>query len=210
MVAHLLLNFNNPLNDMKQDLFNYYKNALANNLCKEYKGRWQACHNDKAMLFHLGMEQQSLPHLITYCYNGIGVSKEVLKEDFKDFINGKVIAHDADGVEGFTSAMYVDKHGVFSAETDVLAFLWCDKVCCTIPLTKSPVLYVGCGSKVNLSLEGYNGMVRIYLFDDSEVFINDSDDESKVIIYRYSKDAKVEIGKYCFATVNDFDKELRL
>jgi hypothetical protein len=49
------------------------------------------------------------------------------------------------------------------------------------------------------------------LFDDSKVVIDDWGDETtKVVIYRYSTDAQVEISKYCLADVRVFNKELRL
>ena len=65
---------------MAQDLFNYYKHALSNGLCSEYKGRWRACHDNKEQLVKLVMAQQSLPHFIHYCYNGMGLSKEYIQE----------------------------------------------------------------------------------------------------------------------------------
>lgn len=194
---------------MAQDLFNYYKHALSNGLCSEYKGRWRACHDNKEQLVKLVMAQQSLPHFIHYCYNGMGLSKEYIQETFGDYINGNAVINDADGVDGYTYSLYVGFKGVFKATVDVLSLMWCTNTHVTIETSKCPVIYVGCGSHVHLSLDGYN-CPHIYLFDDSKVTIDDADEDSKVVIYKYSDNAQVELGKYCLADVKVFNKKLKL
>lgn len=194
---------------MAQDLFNYYKHALSNGLCSEYKGRWRACHDNKEQLVKLVMAQQSLPHFIHYCYNGMGLSKEYIQETFGDYINGNAVINDADGVDGYTYSLYVGFKGVFKAAVDVLSLMWCNNTNVTVETSKCPVIYVGCGSHVHLSLDGYN-CPHIYLFDDSKVTIDDADEDSKVVIYKYSDKAQVELGKYCLADVKVFDKQLKL
>ena len=194
---------------MAQDLFNYYKHALSNGLCSEYKGRWRACHDNKEQLVKLVMAQQSLPHFIHYCYNGMGLSKEYIQETFGDYINGNTVINNADGVNGYTYSLYVGFKGVFKAAVDVLSLMWCNNTNVTVETSKCPVIYVGCGSHVHLSLDGYN-CPHIYLFDDSKVTIDDADEDSKVVIYKYSDKAQVELGKYCLADVKVFDKQLKL
>lgn len=194
---------------MAQDLFNYYKHALSNGLCSEYKGRWRACHDNKEQLVKLVMAQQSLPHFIHYCYNGMGLSKEYIQETFGDYINGNAVINDADGVDGYTYSLYVGFKGDFKADVDVLSIMWCKNTNVTVETSKCPVIYVGCGSHVHLSLDGYN-CPHIYLFDDSKVTIDDTDEDSKVVIYKYSDKAQVELGKYCLADVKVFDKQLKL
>lgn len=194
---------------MAQDLFNYYKHALSNGLCSEYKGRWRACHDNKEQLVKLVMAQQSLPHFIHYCYNGMGLSKEYIQETFGDYINGNAVINDADGVDGYTYSLYVGFKGDFKAAVDVLSLMWCNNTNVTVETSKCPVIYVGCGSHVHLSLDGYN-CPHIYLFDDSKVTIDDTDEDSKVVIYKYSDKAQVELGKYCLADVKVFDKQLKL
>ena len=194
---------------MAQDLFNYYKHALSNGLCSEYKGRWRACHDNKEQLVKLVMAQQSLPHFIHYCYNGMGLSKEYIQETFGDYINGNAVINDADGVDGYTYSLYVGFKGDFKAAVDVLSLMWCNNTNVTVETSKCPVIYVGCGSNVYLSLDGYN-CPHIYLFDDSKVTIDDTDEDSKVVIYKYSDKAQVELGKYCLADVKVFDKQLKL
>ena len=194
---------------MAQDLFNYYKHALSNGLCSEYKGRWRACHDNKEQLVKLVMAQQSLPHFIHYCYNGMGLSKEYIQETFGDYINGNAVINDADGVDGYTYSLYVGFKGDFKAAVDVLSLMWCNNTNVTVETSKCPIIYIGCGSHVHLSLDGYN-CTHIYLFDDSKVTIDDADEDSKVVIYKYSDKAQVELGKYCLADVKVFDKILRL
>ena len=194
---------------MAQDLFNYYKHALSNGLCSEYKGRWRACHDNKEQLVKLVMAQQSLPHFIHYCYNGMGLSKEYIQETFGDYINGNAVINDADGVDGYTYSLYVGFKGDFKDAVDVLSLMWCNNTNVTVETSKCPVIYVGCGSHVHLSLDGYN-CPHIYLFDDSKVTIDDTDEDSKVVIYKYSDKAQVELGKYCLADVKVFDKQLKL
>lgn len=194
---------------MAQDLFNYYKHALSNGLCSEYKGRWRACHDNKEQLVKLVMAQQSLPHFIHYCYNGMGLSKEYIQETFGDYINGNAVINDADGVDGYTYSLYVGFKGDFKAAVDVLSLMWCNNTNVTVETSKCPVIYVGAGSHIHLSLDGYN-CPHIYLFDDSKVTIDDTDEDSKVVIYKYSDKAQVELGKYCLADVKVFNKELRL
>ena len=194
---------------MAQDLFNYYKHALSNGLCSEYKGRWRACHDNKEQLVKLVMAQQSLPHFIHYCYNGMGLSKEYIQETFGDYINGNSVINDADGVDGYTYSLYVGFKGVFKAAVDVLSLMWCNNTNVTVETSKCPVIYVGCGSHVHLSLDGYN-CPHIYLFDDSKVTIDDSYEDSKMVIYKYSDKSQVELGKYCLADVKVFNKKLKL
>ena len=72
-----------------------------------------------------------------------------------------------------------------------------------------PFFYISNDSDVNISLDGFN-YVSIYLFDNSKVTIDDSDEDSKVVIYKYSDNAQVELGKYCLADVKVFNKKLKL
>lgn len=193
---------------MENLLFTYHKNALLNNLCKEWDAKWNACHNDKEQLMRLVLMQQSAAHFADYCYQGKGLTKDYCKQEFGDYINGRVF-NDCDGVKGFSYGMFIDVPQVEEMALDVSQFLWCDDTNVSIPQTKCPRLYVSNRSNLNISLDGYNS-IAIYLFDESTINIEDADNESDVIVYKYSKDAKVELGKYCFADVKVFEKELRL
>ena len=198
------------------EMFSFYKAALqgaiTSPLCADYKNEWRGCGNDKDKLVKLVMRQQSLPYFITHCYNGKGLSKEYIQKTFADYINEstkKAVIFDADGVKGYTYSIYVAFEGVFKAVTDVLTMMWCNNTNVTISKAKCPILYVGCGSTVHLTCEGFNSP-KIYLFDDSKVILDDVDETCDVIVYKYSPNAQVELGKYALGNVKVFDKQLKL
>ena len=196
------------------ELFDFYKFALqgvlTNPLCADYKNEWRQCGTDKEKLVTLAMRQQSIPYLVTHCYNGKGLSKEYILKEFADYINGKRQILDADGVADYTYSLYVAFDGILKADSDVLACMWCNSTSIEIDAAKCPVIYIACGSQVHLCLNGYNAP-RIYLFDDSKVFIDDADETCSVTIYNYSGKAGCVIGKYCTTNnIKEFQKELRL
>lgn len=187
----------------------FRRNALLANLCKEWDSKWAKCHDDKEKLMGLVLMQQSAPYFADFCYRGKGLTKEYCVREFGDYINGRVF-RDCDGVEGYTYAMFIDYAMGMEINMDVVQFLWCDGTNMVVPQTKCPTLYVSNKSKVHLLCDGYNS-VKVYLFDESTLVLDDVPEESDVIIYKYSDKAKVEIGKYCLSTkVREFDKLLRL
>ena len=156
------------------------------------------------------MRQQSLPYFITHCYNGKGLSKEYILNEFGDYINGNKVIFDADGVKGYTYSLFVAFDGVCKPDNDVSAFMWCNDTTLEINKAKCNVIYVGCGSELHLVCDGYNSP-KIYLFDDSKLVIDDADDTSSIIVYKYSDKSGVDIGKYCTTqNLKVFQKELRL
>ena len=189
----------------------YYKNALLDNLCTEYKGYWAAAHGDKEKLLKLSLQQQALPHVCTYAYQGKGLTKEYLLKEYSYFINGYTV-RDADGVEGFTYGLYVDYYydNALIAKQDVLSLMWCEGTNVIVPKCKCSTLYISNKSNVRVSCDGYNN-VRIYLFDESKLILDDIDDQSSVLVYRYDDKATVELSKFCLSEkVRIFNKELRL
>jgi len=185
----------------------YYKNSLLANLCSDYKGRWQVARHSKENLLRLSLNQQSIPHTATFAYQGKGVTREYIEKNFKDYINGYTI-HDADNVKGYTYGLFVG-NGDFMADKDVCSFMWFNGDI-IVPQTKCVTLYVSNRSKANLVCDGYSH-VRVYLFDESRITLDDVDEESSVIIYKYGRAASVEVGKFCLSDkVRMFDKELRL
>lgn len=190
------------------EMLYFRKNALLANLCKEWSNMWAACHDDKEKLMRLVLMQQSAPYFADFCYRGKGLTKDYCKREFSDYINGRIF-NDCDNVKGFSYAMYIDARTGFKIVPDVAQLLWCDNVDVTILKTKCPILYVSNSSTIHITCDGYN-CLHIYLFDNSKVTIDDADEDSKVVIYKYSDKAEVEIGKYCLSDVKVFDKELRL
>jgi hypothetical protein len=191
-------------------LNNYYKNSLLGNLCGEYKNRWRVASNDKLELLKLSLCQQSIPHVCTFAYEGKGLTKEYIKENFGAYINGYTVC-DADDVKGFKYGLYVDYDfaNALFADKNVCSLMWCKDTNVVIPTSLCPVLYVSNKSDVSITGEGFNA-IRVYLFDESVVNLDDFDENSSVLVYKYSKDARVEIGKYCLGKVKIFDKELKI
>lgn len=199
---------------MDKQMITFNRNALLGNisgqpLCADYKSAWRKCGNDKEMLVKLAMMQQSIPYFNHACYMRLGLTKEYIKENFGDYINGKKVLNDVDGVHGYTYELYVDFNGDFKAVADVTSLMWCNSPTIEVETTKCPLFYVSNNSEVHFVLNGYNS-IRIYLFDGSRVVIDDADDTCDVIIYKYNNKADVEIGKYCFGKVKIFNKTLRL
>ena len=192
------------------DLFKYYKSALSDNLCSEYKGMWQSAHDNKEKLMRLAMSQQAIPHVATYAYQGRGLSKEYLLREFAHYINGYTIS-DADEVDGYTYGMYVDWNydNELVIDKDVIHIMFTSDANVVIPKTKCPVIYVSNKSNVHIVCEGFN-MPRIYLFDESCVTIEEMDEESQLIVYKYSDKCSVRLGKYCIGNVKEFRKQLKL
>lgn len=186
----------------------YYKNSLLANLCGEYKKKWRKLKGDKEGLVRMSLCQQSVPHLVTFAYEGKGLTKDYLLSEFKDYING-VIHHDCDEVEGYDYALYVGYEEDIAVKVDVLSLMWCEDTRVIVPTYKAPVIYVSNKSKVNLVCDGFS-YVRVYLFDESELTISDTDEHTDVIVYKYSDKCKVSKDRYCLGRVSDFHKTLRL
>lgn len=195
-------------------MFDFKKNALMGSiagspLCKEYSDEWRVCGEDKEKLIKLVLRQQSIPFFITACHNGLGLSKDYIKDTFKDYINGRRTIQNCDGVKGYTYAIFVDYSGVVGVKYDVSAFMWCEDTTLIVPKTKCPTIYCGCRTNMHIVGNGYNS-IRIYAFDESSVTIDDIDENSNVTIFKYSKAVKTEKGDFCMGKVREFDKELRL
>lgn len=193
------------------ELLKYRKSALVNGLCGEYKGYWQAAGTDKRKLITLALSQQALPHLITYCWNGEGISKKYILENFNDYINGKQIIYDADGVKGgYTYQLYVDFNDTINEQADVNAFMWCDNPIVEMPTSRCVTFYVGCNTTLHLSMQGFNN-ARIYLFDTSEVVFEEADKTCSATVYEYSDQCVTQIGQYCLSNkIKVHRKQLRL
>ena len=191
------------------DLFSFSKNALSDGLCEEYKDLWRAAGSDKKKLLALALRQQSIPFIATYCYQGKGFTKEFAEKEFAELINKKAAIQDADAVEGYNYSLWIGENGVLSASDDVLHLMWCKSTLVTVDAYKCPNLYISNKSDVSIVCEGFNSL-RIYLFDESNVTLEDVGEESTVLIYKYSNLCKVVEGQYCLGKVKTFNKELRL
>lgn len=191
------------------DLIFYRRNAILANLCDEWNKKWSACHDDKEKLMRLVLSSQAAPHFATFCYNGAGLSKEYCLREFGSYLNGRTFAN-CDEVEGFTYAMYISPSEAKEIGVDVAQILWSNPMEVIIPQTKCNRLYISNKSSVHITLEGYN-TVQVYLFDESELIIDDADDTCEVVVYKYSDKSKVERGTFCISPkVKIFNKTLKL
>ena len=195
-------------------MLQFYKAALSGELstplCSSYKAAWRKCGDDKEMLIRLSLNQQALPYVATHAYNGMGLTKDYVKTAFKDYINGRVF-NDCDEVGGYTYALYVDwdYENDLDVKTDITSIMWTVGANIVVPTSKCPTLYISNRSNVHLVGDGYNS-INIKLFDKSKITIEDLDENSEVVVYKYSDDAQVELGKYCLGKVKEFRKDLRL
>lgn len=195
---------------MNGELFKYYKAALVNGLCSDWKGYWQAAGDDKLKLITLAMSQQAIPHVATYAYNGIGITKEYIETEFKDYINEKTKILDADGVDGYTYALYIAQNRILRPSVDVSSLMWCKDITLELKTAQCGFIYVSNNSDIRLVMDGFNSP-RIYLFDESTITIEDADETCSATIYKYSDKCKVNYGKYCLSKrIKQFNKELRL
>lgn len=195
---------------MNGELFKYYKSALVNGLCSDWKGYWQAAGDDKLKLITLAMSQQAIPHVVTYAYNGIGITKEYIETEFKDYINEKTKILDADGVDGYTYALYIAQNRILRPSVDVSSLMWCKDITLELKTAQCGFIYVSNNSDIRLVMDGFNSP-RIYLFDESTITIEDADETCSATIYKYSDKCKVNYGKYCLSKrIKQFNKELRL
>ena len=198
---------------MNKEMIGFMRNALLGNissepLCEEYKAAWRACGDDKEKLVKLAMRQQSIPYVCHACHENLGLSKQYILDNFGDYINGKTL-FDADGVDGYSYQLYVGFKDDFVASADVTSLMWCSSPLIQIDACKCPLFYISNDSDVRFALDGYNS-IRIYLFDDSKVTIEDADESCDVLIYKYNSRAEVELGKFCLCKVKVFDKTIRL
>lgn len=196
-------------------MLSFKRNALLGNisgqpLCADYKSAWRRCGEDKEMLVRLVMKQQSIPFFVTACNKNLGLSKDYIKQEFSEYINGHTLM-DCDDVAGYRYGLYVDwdYENDIDVSTDVCSIMWTVGANVVVPQTKCPTIYISNHSNVHIVGDGFNN-INIKLFDKSIVTIEDLDNESEVIVYKYSDDAKVEIGEYCFGNVKEFNKKLKL
>lgn len=199
---------------MDSQMLNFKRNALLGNisgqpLCADFKSAWRKCGDDKEELVRLVLQQQSQPFFATACNMGLGLTKDYVLENFGEFINGKRTFEDVEGVSGYTYQLYVGHNQDFDITADVTSLMWCDSPQVVVAQTKCPTIYISNGSNVHLVCDGFN-TINVKLFDDSRVTIEDCDENSEIIVYKYGNRAEVEQGKFCLGRVKIFIKTLRL
>ena len=194
---------------MDKEFIEFLKDAYSGGLCNEYRDEIRKCHEDKLSLVRLAMRQQSIPYIATKMHDGV-ITKAYLQKVFGDFLNGFVL-EDCDGVDGYKYSWYVDYdcNKDLVVESDVVHISWTVGASVVVPQTKAPTIYISNRSKVHLVGEGFN-TINVKLFDKSELIVEDIDENSEIVVYRYSDMANVVKGKYCLGKVKVFDKELKI
>jgi hypothetical protein len=194
---------------MDKEFLNFLKDAYSNGLCKEYRDEIRNCHEDKLQLVRLAMRQQSCPWVATKMYEGV-ITTDYILNTFGEYLNGYVLK-DCDNVVGYNYMWFVgwDYTNDIVASADVLHISHTVGANIVVPQTKAPTIYISNHSNVSISCEGFNS-IRVYLFDESRVVIDDADETCDVVVYKYSNRADVDTGKFCFANVKIFLKTLRL
>lgn len=189
-------------------MFTFRRNALLANLCREWDTKWSACKDDKEKLMKLALMQQSAPYIADFFYRGVGLSKEYVKRQFSDYIDGKTF-YDCDEVCGYTYGMYVDAKHPIEIEHDIIQFLWCDDAHVTLPELRSTKMYISNKSTIHVHCNGYNNVI-VMLFDKSKVIFDKLSSTCRVNVYRYNDNADVVYDESSCENVNIFEKELRL
>jgi hypothetical protein len=161
------------------------------------------------MLVRLALMQQCIPYLSHACYERMGLTKEYILNNFDELINGKRTFENVEGVDGYTYQLYVGYDKDFDIIADVTSMMWCNNIQIVVKATRCPTIYISNDSDISLVCEGFN-TINIKLFDESKVTVQDVDEDSDVIIYKYSDKASVELGKFCLKEPKVFNKELRL
>lgn len=202
---------------IKDELLHFYKRALLGNtasespLCETYRQEWAKCGKDKEKLVTLSLKQQAIPYFATACAKRYGLSRKYIMANFGDYINGYEIK-DADNIKGYSYGLYIDYP--YNEDLDVIRdvshIMWCVGTSVVIPQTKCPTIYVSNRSNVHIVCEGYNS-IRIYLFDNSKVTLEDCDETCDITIFKYSEQCKVEKGQYCLSNkIHEHQKTLTL
>lgn len=194
---------------MDKEFLNFLKDAYSSGLCNEYRDEIRRCHDDKLQLVRLAMRQQSCPWMATKMYEGV-ITTDYILNTFGEYINGYVLK-DCDNVAGYNYMWFVDWDCAndIVASADVLHISHTVGANVVVPKVLCPTIYISNNSNVNLVCEGFN-TVNIKLFDDSKVTIDDCDENSEIIVYKYGNRAEVEQGKFCLGRVKIFIKTLRL
>lgn len=194
---------------MDKEFLNFLKDAYSNGLCKEYRDEIRNCHEDKLQLVRLAMRQQSCPWVATKMYEGV-ITTDYILNTFGEYLNGYVLK-DCDNVAGYNYMWFVDWDCAndIVASADVLHISHTVGASVVVPETKATAIYVSNGSNVRLICDGYNS-VRLYLFDDSRVEVEDAGRECTITAYLYSQESDVTLGAYAFVDVKKFRKKLKL
>ena len=170
---------------MDKEMFLFYRNALAKNLCSSYKKEWNKRIEDNKLLYEFSLNTGAIPYIATATYRGWGLTKDLIHKEFGEYINGKYIIKNSNGVEGATATSYYDYH--FNneiIENSLIATYWCngnvkikDYGCSRFHISNDSNLHFNNGKNVILWLNVY---------DNSVVNIGDIKIGDSIYVVKYS------------------------
>lgn len=163
------------------DINKFRENALSENLCSEYTGKWNKSLSRKALV-DLALEVKGADYLCDSIAKGWGVSPEYISDKFDMFINGKYIAK----FQGYDSKMYCNYDGQVESNTTILILIN-SNVKLNIPEHTISEIY--CTGKCNISVFGDGECIFVCYGDEGNVIINN---ESNVRIKRIQKNKRDE------------------
>ena len=157
----------------------YRENARKNNLCQEYTDIWDSCKNNK-QVFDMAVGAKGVDYLCDTIAKGWGISPSVISERFRPFINGRYISKQ----NGYTSSMYCEYKGEFTASTEVLAIIKSDVV---ISIPKNMICEIYTVGVCKIKLTGEGRCVVISYGDENDALVESSCSNMKRI-YKKERD----------------------
>lgn len=176
---------------MDKEMFTFLKNAISKNLCSEYKKEWKASVEDKKKLFDFSMQTGSIPYLATAIYRGWAVPIDYITQNFKDFINGKYVIENSNGIKGATATSYYDYN--FDGEELHFTLATMYHCCGSFDVMPHTAQRYHISNKSDLSIGlGDNSTLWINLYDESKVDLGYIEQGMTAYIIKYSDDCSFD------------------
>lgn len=128
-----------------EDLLQFKRNATFLGLCGEYKKKWDAC-GDKRALVGMALDSNGVEFMADSIAFGWGLSRDFLLKEFGEYANGAYQCHE----RGYTSEMYIGARGELTARSTILLVAYCDDLRIEVPERFACRVYVCGGSKVEI------------------------------------------------------------
>lgn len=170
---------------MNKDMFIFYRNALANNLCDQYKSEWNRRMKDKVGLYEFSLWSGSVTYLANATYHGWGITKELIHGEFENYINGKYVVDNLDDVEGATATSYYDYEFKGDRIDNSLVAIYWSKGLIDVKDYGCSHFHISNNSRISFT-KGKNVMLWISVYDDSVVDIGNVNDGDIINVVKYS------------------------
>lgn len=140
------------------DYKTFYDNALRHNICSDYKQKWSRAANKKQAL-DLALSVQGADFMCRSIKEGWGISAEMLKRDFGNYINGRYVYTD----DGYSSVMYCLYDGEINVDTTLLTLIDCR---CKITIPKERICEVYAVGNQKIAIDG-EGICTLFCYGES-------------------------------------------